>query len=98
LKAFLEIVYCKAEQTSKQLLVKVNAMVIAKTLELIDSSQNGRYTAVQNVVTDVIKTLKNIKGVDIMCCTFIVEESKIVGHNADVNTYFMIERLKLMFT
>ena len=67
-------------------------MTVVKIIELIGTSPNSWSEAAQNAVTEVAKTVMNIKGVHVKRCTAKVTNDKIVEYNVNVKIAFTVER------
>jgi len=67
-------------------------MTVVKIIELIGSSSSSWSEAAQNAVTEVAKTIKNIKGVHVKRCTAKVTNNKIVEYNVNLKIAFTVER------
>ena len=67
-------------------------MKVVKIVELIGSSPNSWEEATGNAVKEAAKTIRNIKGVDVIHCTAKVEKNKIVDYRANVKIAFVVER------
>ena len=67
-------------------------MTVVKIVELIGSSPNSWEEAAGNAVKEAVKTVRNIKGVDVKRCTAKVKEDKIVEYRAVVKIAFVVER------
>ena len=66
-------------------------MTVVKIIELIGSSPKSWEEAAANAVAEAAKTIRNIKGVDVINCTAKVEKNKIVEYRADVKIAFVVE-------
>lgn len=66
-------------------------MTIIKVIELVGSSEKSWQEAVNNAVKRAAKTLRNIRGVDVVGYTGKVEGQKIVEYRANVKISFVIE-------
>ena len=66
-------------------------MTIIKVIELVGSSEKSWQEAVNNAVKRAGKTLRNIRGVDVVGYTGKVEGQKIVEYRANVKISFVIE-------
>ncbi len=66
-------------------------MAVVKIIELIGSSPNSWEEASGNAVTEAAKTIRNIKGIDLIHCTAKVKNNKIVEYRAVVKIAFIVE-------
>lgn len=66
-------------------------MTIIKVIELVGSSEKSWEEAVNNAVKRAAKTLRNIRGVDVVGYTGKVEGQEIVEYRANVKISFVIE-------
>lgn len=66
-------------------------MTIVKVIELVGSSDKSWQEAVKNVVKRAAKTVRNIRGIDVVGWTGKVEGDKIVEYRADVKLSFVVE-------
>ena len=67
-------------------------MSVAKVVELIGSSPDGREAAAANAVEAAARSLRNIKGIDVTRWTAKVEKNKIIEYRAVVKIAFIVER------
>ena len=66
-------------------------MTVIKIIELVGVSKNGLQDAVENAVKEASKTVRNMKGVDILSWTGKIEGDKIVEYRANVKISFVVE-------
>jgi flavin-binding protein dodecin len=66
---------------------------VAKIIELVGTSDKSWQDAVENAVRRASKTVRNIRGVDILGWTGKVEGAKIVEYRADVKSSFAVEEI-----
>ena len=66
-------------------------MTIVKIIELVGVSKNGLQEAVENAVKDASKTIRNMRGIDILSWTGKIEGDKIVEYRANVKISFIVE-------
>jgi dodecin len=66
-------------------------MSVVKVVELIGTSPESWNHAVQNVVAEASKTLRHIRGIDMVKQTAHVEHGKITEYRATVNVAFLLE-------
>jgi flavin-binding protein dodecin len=64
---------------------------VVKIVELVGSSNKSWEEAVKNAVSRAAKTIRNIKGVNVVGWTGKVKNSKIVEYRADVKISFVVE-------
>ena len=67
-------------------------MSVAKVIEVVGNSAKGWEDAAKVAVAEAAKTVRNIRGVEIVGMTGIVEEGKIVEYRASVKIAFGVER------
>ena len=65
---------------------------VVKVIELMSESPNGWEDAVQGVVTEASKTLRNIRSVYIKEFTAAVENEKITSYRVNAKVTFEMER------
>jgi flavin-binding protein dodecin len=68
-------------------------MSVAKIIELVGTSDKSWQDAVENAVRRASKTVRNIRGVDVLGWTGKVEAGKIVQYRADVKVSFVVEEI-----
>jgi flavin-binding protein dodecin len=66
-------------------------MTVIKIIELVGVSKKGLQEAVENAVKEASKTVRNLKGVDILRWTAMIEGDKIVEYRANVKISFVVE-------
>ena len=66
--------------------------MVVKIVELIGESPNNWEEAADNAVKEAAKTLKGLKGVDVMNFTAKIEDGKIVQYRAVIRIAFTVER------
>jgi flavin-binding protein dodecin len=66
-------------------------MTVIKIIELVGVSKKGLQEAVENAVKEASKTVRNLKGVDILSWTAMIEGDKIVEYRANVKISFVVE-------
>ncbi len=65
---------------------------VVKIIELVGSSPNSFTDAVRNAVKTASRTLRNIKGVDVVSSSADVDENgDLVNYKVDVKIAFVIE-------
>ncbi len=65
---------------------------VVKVIELVGSSPNSFSDAVRNAVKTAARTLRNIKGVDVVSSSADVDENgDLVNYKVDVKIAFVIE-------
>ena len=68
-------------------------MSVVKIVELVGSSDKGWQDAVEKAVGRAAKTVRNIRGVDVLGWTGKVEGGRIVENRADVKISFVVEEV-----
>lgn len=68
-------------------------MSVVKIIELVGSSDKTWQDAVDNAVKRAAKTVRNIRGVDVLGWTGKVEGGKIVEYRANVKISFVVEEV-----
>ncbi len=66
-------------------------MSIVKVLEVIASSEKGIDDAIQNCVTEVSKTIRNIDSVYVKDIKVHVKEGKIISYGAVCKVSFRVD-------
>ncbi len=66
-------------------------MTVIKVIELVGSSEKSWQEAVNNAVERAAKTIRNVRGVDVVGYTGKVEGQKIVEYRANVKISFVVE-------
>lgn len=66
-------------------------MTVIKIIELVGVSKKGLQDAVENAVKEASKTVRNLKGVDVLSWTGKIEGDKIVEYRANVKISFIVE-------
>jgi hypothetical protein len=66
-------------------------MAVIKIIEIIGSSPKSWEDAAKNAVSEAAKTVKNIKGVDIIHFTAVIKDNKVTEYRANVKVAFMVE-------
>jgi flavin-binding protein dodecin len=65
---------------------------IVKVIELLSESSTSWEDAAQNVVTEAVKTLRNIRSVYIKEFTAAVENDKVTSYRVNAKVTFEMER------
>lgn len=68
-------------------------MTVVKVVELVGSSGKGWQDAVESAIKRASKTVRNIRGVDVIGWTGKVEGDKIVEYRANVKISFVVEEI-----
>ena len=66
-------------------------MSVVKVVELVGQSEQSWEDAVQQAVQAAAKTVRNIRGVEVLNWTGNVEGDQITGYRADVQIAFEVE-------
>jgi flavin-binding protein dodecin len=66
-------------------------MSTVKIIELVGCSSTGFQDAVESAVKEASKTLRHLRGVDIVGYTGKIKDGKIVEYRADVKISFVVE-------
>ena len=66
-------------------------MTVIKIIELVGVSTKGLQDALENVVKEASKTIRNMKGVDILSWTAKIEDDKIVEYRSNVKISFVVK-------
>jgi len=66
---------------------------VVKIIELVGSSDKSWQEAVEKAILRAAKTVRNIRGVDVLGWTGKVEGDKIVEYRADVKISFLVEEV-----
>ena len=66
-------------------------MTVIKIVELVGVSKKGLQDAVENAVKEAPKTVRNLKGVDILSWTGKIDGDKIVEYRVNVKISFVVE-------
>jgi len=69
-------------------------MVVVKVIELVGSSEKGWQEAVESAIKRAAKTIRNIRGVDVVGWTGKIEGDKIVEYRANVKISFIVEEIR----
>jgi flavin-binding protein dodecin len=66
---------------------------VVKIIELVGTSDKSWQDAVENAVRRASRTVRNIRGVDVLGWTGRVEGGKIVEYRANVKVSFVVEEI-----
>lgn len=66
-------------------------MTVVKIVELIGSSPKSWEDAVQVALKRAAKTVRNIRGIDVLRLKAVVRNNKIVEYRANVKIAFVVE-------
>jgi flavin-binding protein dodecin len=66
-------------------------MPVVKVIELVGCSSLGLQEAVESAVKEASKTVRNLRGVDVIGWTARIEGNKIVEYRANVKISFLVE-------
>ena len=66
-------------------------MSVVKVIELVGCSSEGLQEAVKEAVKEASKTLRNLKGVDVIGWTGKIRGDEIVEYRANVKISFLVE-------
>lgn len=66
-------------------------MSVIKVIELVGTSEESWENAVQAVLDDANKTIKNIESIDVANLSAVVQDGKIKEWNAETRIAFRIE-------
>ena len=70
----------------------MKAVTVVKIIELIGSSPKGWEEAVKDALSEASKTVRNIKGIDVIKYTAKVDNNKITEYRAVVKIAFVVKR------
>ena len=68
-------------------------MSVVKIIELVGSSDKSWQEAVEKAIVRAARTVRNIRGVDVLGWTGKVEGDKIVEYRANVKISFLVEEV-----
>ena len=66
-------------------------MSTIKVIELIGTSDKGWEDAVNQAVQRASKTIRNIRGVDVVGLKCVIEDNKIVEYRANIKLAFVVD-------
>jgi flavin-binding protein dodecin len=66
-------------------------MSVIKVLELVGISDKSWDDAVQNALGEASRSVRNIKGIDVLRTTAKVQDNRVVEYHADVKFAFQVE-------
>jgi len=70
-----------------------DVMSVVKVIELVGSSSKSWQDAAEKAIVRAAKTVRNIRGVDVLGWTGKVEGDKIVEYRANVKISFLVEEV-----
>lgn len=68
-------------------------MAVVKVIEVVGTSAKGWQAAVESAIEVAAKTVRNIRGVDVLGWTAKVEGDKIVEYRANVKISFLVQEI-----
>lgn len=68
-------------------------MTVAKIIELVGCSERSWEDAVQEAVERASKTIRNIRGVDILGQKAVIKNGKIVEYRVNLKLAFGVEKI-----
>jgi flavin-binding protein dodecin len=66
-------------------------MSVVKVIELVGYSSESMQDAVESAVKEAAKTLRNLRGIDVIGWTGKIKGDKIVEYRANVKISFLVE-------
>ena len=66
-------------------------MPVVKIIELVGCSSSSFHEAVESAVKEASKTLRNLRGVDVLGYTGKIKDGKIIEYRANVKVSFVVE-------
>lgn len=66
-------------------------MSVVKVIELVGFSSESMQDAVESAVKEAAKTLRNLRGVDVIGWTGKIKGDKIIEYRANVKVSFLVE-------
>lgn len=66
-------------------------MPVVKVIELVGCSSKGLQDAVESAVKEAAKTIRHLRGVDVLGWTAKIDGDKIVEYRANVKISFLVE-------
>ncbi|MCD6371600.1 MAG: dodecin domain-containing protein [Candidatus Aenigmarchaeota archaeon] len=66
-------------------------MAVAKIIELVGSSEKSWEDAVKKALERASKTIRNIRGIDVLGFKAVVRDNKIVEYRAHIKISFLVE-------
>lgn len=68
-------------------------MSVVKVIELVGSSPNGWEDAARNAVKQAAKTVRSIRGIDMIHQTATVKDGVITEYRANVKVSFVVDEV-----
>jgi len=66
-------------------------MAVAKIIEIVGSSEESWEDAVKKALERASKTIRNIRGIDVLGFKAVVRDNKIVEYRAHLKISFVVE-------
>lgn len=66
-------------------------MTVMKVVEVVGESKESWQKAVENAVAEASRTVRNIKGVEVLNWTATVDNGKVSDYKADVHIAFAVD-------
>lgn len=69
-------------------------MPVVKVIELIGESPTSWEEAANNAVKEAAKTVRGIRGVEVVGWTAVVQDGRITSYRANVKVAFLVEEMR----